>query len=186
VTVTLSPGGGPALDPRTELGVHIIKLPSRAAVAATLGCDPSHPDVLAAAAKLTGPARKADIIVFDGKPWHMVNAVLLPHPQAHLIDKETVLKVSFAAQQRVTWWSREHFTIEDIERSSHHPAVAGSAARPFDGPDPPYDAAPLQGGVLGTVWLVQARPIVKAAIGQQYKITFRMGELIDPDMEGVP
>jgi hypothetical protein len=97
-----------------------------------------------------------------------------------------VLKISFSAGQRAVWWSEEPFTITSIRRSDHHPIATGSPDYPFDGPPPPY-AAERERDLAGRdLFAVRANPIVKGAIGQQYKIEFFMDETIDPDMEGAP
>ena len=120
MTVTLDPSIAPKLDPRTEVGVNILKLPPRAELAASLGCGPSDAAVLTLAAKIAGPGKKSDIVVFDHQPWHRVNGQLLPHPEAHTVDGETILQISFKRKERPVWWSAERFTILDIQPSAHH------------------------------------------------------------------
>ena len=140
MTVTLDPSITPKLDPRTDVGVHILKLPDRATVEATCGT-PSVEAVMAAAAKLAGPGKKTDIVVFHHRPWHRVNGLLLPHPEAHVIDRETILQISFNLKQRAVWWSTERFTILDIRPSPSHGGVAATTPiNPFEATAFPYRA----------------------------------------------
>ena len=186
MTVTLDPSIAPKLAPGIDVGVHITKLPDRPTVAATCGGTPSEEAVMAAAAKLAGPGKKTDIVVFDHRPWHRVNGQLLPHPEAHLIDHETILQISLRLHQRAVWWSTERFTILDIKPSAHHGAVAPTTPiNPFEATAFPYrsEEEPTAGVMLYTV---RATPIVSRAVGITYKITFNIGEDIDPDMEGTP
>ena len=46
MTVTVTPSAGPKVDLRTEVGVRVVKLPSRAELAASLGCDPADAAVM--------------------------------------------------------------------------------------------------------------------------------------------
>ena len=180
MTVTLDPSIAPDLDPKTDIGVHILKLPDRAAVEASCGTT-SEEAVMAAASKLAGAGKKTDIVVFHHRPWHRVNGVLLPHPEAHEIDRETILKISFNLKQRPVWWSTEQFIITSI-RPSHG---ATTPANPFEATAFPYRAQemPVRGTML---YVVRATAIVSGAIGVRFKISFNMGEDIDPDMEGTP
>ena len=187
MTVTLDLSPGPKLDRNTELGVHIIKLPSRDDVVTSLHPHPSEKEVMDAAATLAGPAHVTDIVVFDHKPWHKVHGELHAHPKVHDDYPETILQVSFKDKERAVWWSDRPFTVMTVRRSDHHPVVAGCPDYPFDGPPPPYDAQPEpDASSHATVFVVKAHPIVKEAVGQLYKISFLMGEPIDPDMSCTP
>ena len=186
MTVTVTPSAGPKLDRRTQVGVRIVKLPSRAALAESLGCDPSDAAVMALAATLATPAQGTDIVVFDHQPWHKVGLELMAHPQVHIDHPETILRLSYAKKEVAVWWSEQPFTVTSMRRSDHHPAVAGSPACAFDGPPPPYEATPEQDLAGRQVWAVRTKPIVEEAVDQMYKINFFMGESIDPDMEGAP
>jgi hypothetical protein len=185
MTVTVDRSIAPKLAPRIEVGVNILKLPDRAVVEATCGSS-SEEVVMAAAAKLAGPGKKTDIVVFHHRPWHRVGGKLLPHPEAHTIDPETILRISFHLKERPVWWSTEPFTILDIRPSGHHGAVApGTPINPFQATAFPYRAE--EEPTLGTMlYTVRATPIVSEAVGTTYKITFNIGEDIDPDMEGTP
>jgi hypothetical protein len=186
MTVTVTPSAGPKIDLRTEVGVRVVKLPSRAELAASLGCDPADAAVMTLAASLATPAQNTDIVVFDHRPWHKVGPELKAHPQVHIDHPETILRLSFKRQQVAVWWSERPFSVTSVRRSDHHPAVTGSPASPFDGPPPPY-AATQEMDIAGRqVWAVRTNPIVQQAIGQMYKINFFIGEDIDPDMEGAP
>jgi hypothetical protein len=185
MTVTVTPSVAPKLDPKTEVGVRIIRLPSRAALAESLGCDPSAAAVKALAATLAGPAQLTDIVVFDHQPWHKVLDELKAHPQVHIDYPETILEISFSRKERAVWWSTEPFTITSVRPSPHHAASAAAPNNPFDGPPEPYVATPMPGTVV-TVYAVRAMPIVQKAVGHMYKISFEMGEDIDPDMSCTP
>jgi hypothetical protein len=184
MTVTVPNSDGPKLDPRTDVGVRIIKLPPRAEVAGMAGSNPSEKEIMAAASKIAGPAKKTDIVVFDHKPWHKVNGELHPHPQVHIDDPETILAVSFSRKDRPVWWSTEPFTITTVKPSPHHGSVATAPQNPFDGPSAPYVAGQEPG--ITSVWSVRAPQIVAQSIGHMYKITFFMDETIDPDMSCNP
>jgi hypothetical protein len=186
MTVTVTPSVGPRLDLRTEVGVRIVKLPSRAELAASLGCDPSDAAVMVRAATLATPAQRTDIVVFDHQPWHKVGSKLLPHPQVHIDHPETILKLSHKKKEVAVWWSEQPFTVTAMRRSDHHPAVAGSPASAFEGPPPPYEATSEQDLAGRQVWAVRTKPIVQEAVHQMYKVNFLIGENIDPDMEGAP
>ena len=124
MTVTVAPSAGPKLDPKTEVGVRIIKLPSRAALAESLGCDPADAAVMRLAATLATPAQRTDIVVFDHQPWHKVGDELKAHPQVHIDHSETILKLSYKKREVAVWWSEQPFTITSMRRSDHHPVVA--------------------------------------------------------------
>ena len=181
---TAPPSTGPKLI-HPEQGVHIIKLVPDAALAAAMSKTPTDAQLTEASQHVGKPA-KTDIIVFDHQPWHVVNGQLKAHPRVHVDYPETILKISFGAKERAVWWSEQPFTITAVNRSAA-PTVHGSPDHPFDGPPPPYVGLPetdLAGHT--TIWAVRAKPIVKEAVGQRYKITFFMDESIDPDMEGTP
>jgi hypothetical protein len=179
-----------------ELHVHIIKLDDDSPAASG---GPSAAK-LAEAAALVGKPAETDIIVFAHQPWQMVNGQLIPHPLVHTMYPQTILKVSYSAKERVVWWSEQSFRITGINPSTLHGPAAGGApagaaasaaggqapANPFDGPAPPYDAIQEADAAAGTIWAVRAVPIVQAAVHHTYKITFNIGEDIDPDMEGTP
>lgn len=186
MTVTATLSTGPKLDKKIEKGVHIIKVPPKASLAETLGNHASEAELLSEAAKHVGKPAKTDIVVFDHKPWHVLNGQLRPHPQVHTEDKKTILELSFEAQDRAVWWSEQPFRITRVNRSPHHLVVAGSPDYPFDPPQPPYDAKPEQDDQLRTIFVVRSTPIVKPSIGQMYKISFFMDEDIDPDMSCTP
>ena len=184
MTVTVDSSKAPQLDPRVEVGVHIIKLPSRQAVGASRGCDPNHADVMKEAAILAGAAQPTDIVVFDHRPWHKVGVELKAHPQVHIDYPETILKISYGGKQHAVWWSTEPFTVLRVVPAPHHPAVATAPLNPFEGPDPPYPAKPLPGAP--GVYAFRAEVLLDTAVGHLYKITLEMGELIDPDMFCTP
>jgi hypothetical protein len=181
-----------------ELHVHIIKLNDDSPHA------PGGPSAakLAEAAALVGNPAETDIIVFHHEPWQMVNGQLIAHPLVHIRFPSSILKVSYSAKERVVWWSEQSFRITGIHPSSvpHGPAAGGAPAaaasaaggqapapaNPFDGPPPPYDAIQEADASSGMIWTVRAMPIVQAAVHNTFKITFNIGEDIDPDMEGTP
>jgi hypothetical protein len=185
VTVTATLSTGPKLG-KTDKGVHIIRLSPEAAFAEVIGKNPSKEQLLAEAAKHVGAPAKTDIVVYDHKPWHVVNGQLRPHPQVHDEDKKTILNLSFKDQDKAVWWSEQRFSITRINRSPHHPAVAGSPEYPFNPPARPYDAQLEQDDHGRTIFVVRATPIVEKSIGQMYKISFFMEEDIDPDMSCTP
>ena len=104
--ITTKTSKGPKLDAK-ERDVHIIKVPSEGPLARMMADHAPQEKILQEAAKHVGHPKKTDIVVFDHKPWHMVNDQLRPHPQVHLEDKETILKISFKQQERACWWSEQ-------------------------------------------------------------------------------
>ena len=184
MSIVVAASTGPKLE-KTEKSVHIIKLSEETALAGLSG-HPSQHQVLSAAAKHVGTPKKTDIVVFEHKPWHVVNGELRAHPQVHIDFPETILALSFAAQDKAVWWSEQPFTITGIERSPHYPPVHGSPNYPFSASTPPFDARPEQDQAGQPIFVVRTTPIVKESIGQRYKINFFMGEDVDPDMSCTP
>jgi len=183
---TAPPSAGPKRQ-ANDVPVHIIKLVEDPPQPGPPG---GLPPGLGEAARHVGKPAVTDVIVFAHRPWHCVNGQLMPHPEVHTTHPETVLKVSLGKKERAVWWSEQAFTITSIH-PSHHGAGAGAAAPaptyPFDGPPPPYAAQPeMDAAGQKTIFLVRANPIVAAAVGHIFKITFNIGEDIDPDMEGTP
>jgi hypothetical protein len=170
-----------------DLLVHIIKVvedpPQSHSASAT-------PAGLKEAARLVGKPAPTDIVVFAHQPWPVVNGELKAHPQVHIDHPETILRVSYAKKEQPVWWSEQPFTITAVHESHHGgagPAAGAPHIDPFDGPQPPYVAQPeTDAGGHETIWLVRAPTIVQLAIGHTFKITFNIGEDIDPDMEGTP
>jgi hypothetical protein len=179
IIATLSTG--PKLG-KTDKGVHIIRLSAEAEYAEAIGKSPSEEQLLSEAAKHVGAPSKTDIVVYDHKPFHVVNGELRPHPQVHDEDKDTILNLSFKDQDKAVWWSEQAFRITRINRSPDRKVVAGSPEYPFN-LAPPYDAQTERDEHGRAIFVVRATPIVKTSIGQMYKISFFMEkEDIDPDM----
>jgi hypothetical protein len=189
---------GPKLDAK-EKDVHIIKLAPDTVIARMMANHAPKEQILGEASKHVASAKKTDIVVFDHQPWHVVKGLMRPHPQVHIDDPETILKISFKQQERPCWWSEHAFTITRIEPSSHHgPAAPGPPAAPppvaaSGAPDYPFATGqvPMTGQQElahdgQPIFVVRCAPIVAGAIGHTYKITFNIGEDIDPDMEGTP
>jgi hypothetical protein len=175
---------GPRLD-TAEKGVHIIKLVPTAALAEVMNATPTDAQLTEACLHVGKPA-PTDIVVFDHQPWHVVNGQLKAHPQVHIDHPETILTISFSARERPVWWSEEPFTIKGIQRSHHGTSVAGSPDYPFDAGVMPL-AAQAERDLHGRpVFVARATTILKASVGQTYKINFSMGEDIDPDMSCSP
>ena len=184
---------GPVLQPGVEQGVHIIFHPAEVEV------DPG-PDVLPtegeleAAAAAIGNAEPTDVIVYRGKPWHMVGHKLLKHPEVHVNHDETVLKLR-VEKQKAVWWSEHDFTITRIElhHDTKHPAPAPPAAQASSAPvaaAPPAKPFPepetrIEGSADLTAELHVARSTVPVRLSKthEYKITFtRNQRKIDPNM----
>jgi hypothetical protein len=142
--------------------------------------------ILQEAAKHVGRPKKTDIVVFDHKPWHMVNNRLRPHPQVHLEDQETILKISFKQQERACWWSEQPFRITRIDPSHHSTPGSNAPDYPFATGQAPLPGQPELDHDGQEIFVVRCPPIKAGAVGQTYKINFFMGEDIDPDMEGTP
>jgi len=177
---------GPKLDPK-ERDVHIINVTPEGAMARMMADHAPQERILEEAAKHAGRPKKTDVVVFDHRPWHMVNGRLRPHPQVHHEDSETILKISFKQQERACWWSEQPFKITRIEPSAHH-STSGSSTPdyPFATGQTPLPGQPELDHDGQEIFVVRCPPIVAAAVGQTYKINFFMGEDIDPDMEGTP
>src|SRR6185295_13176975 len=94
---------GPVLEPGVEKGVHIIFHPAEVEADPGPGFVPT-PEELKGAAFAIGDAKPTDVIVYRGKPWHMVNHELLKHPEVHTSHPETVLELR-VEQQKAVWWS---------------------------------------------------------------------------------
>ena len=186
---------GPKLDPK-ERDVQIIKVASDGALGRMMADHAPQDQILKEVAKHVGRPKKTDIVVFDHKPWHMVNGRLLPHQQAHLEDRDTILKISFSQQERACWWSEQAFRITRIEPSHHSTPVqttsvsgaphSPAADYPFATGQPPLPGQPEGDRDGQPIFVVRCPPIVAGAVGHTYKINFFMGEDIDPDMEGTP
>lgn len=190
---TTKPSKGPKLDAK-ERDVHIIKVTSDGALSRMMANHAPEDMVLEEAAKRVGNPKKTDIVVFNRKPWHMVKGRLRPHPQVHVEDHDTILKISFKRQERPCWWSEQAFNITRIEHSHHVPAASGASQAgsgvsdyPFATGQTPLPGQQERGNDGEPIFVVRCSPIVAGAVGQTYKINFSMGgEDIDPDMEGTP
>ena len=176
---------GPKLDAK-ERDVHIIKVTSEGAVARMMADHAPQEQILQEVAKHVGRPKKTDIVVFDHKPWHVVNGRLRAHPQVHLEDNETILKISFRQQERACWWSEQAFRITRIEPSHHSPSASGAPDYPFAAGQLPLPGQQEVDHDGQPIFVVRCAPIVAGAVGQTYKIHFFMDEDIDPDMEGTP
>jgi len=176
---------GPKLDPK-ERDVHIIKVSSDGAVGRMMTDHAPQDQILKEVAKHVGRPKKTDIVVFDHKPWHVVNGRLLSHPQAHVEDPETILKISLSQQERACWWSEQPFKITRVEHSHHSTPGPSAADYPFATGQPPLPGQPELDPDGQEIFVVRCPPIKPEAVGRTYKINFFMGEDIDPDMEGTP
>jgi hypothetical protein len=166
---------GPNLRP-SEVGVHIIYMSAEGDV----------PE-----------SSPTDIVVYDGKPWHMAG---LPghqkerraHPQVHIDFPGTVLVISIDPPQQAVWWSEVAFTITSIKPSKldhknrWYPEAATKAPdNPFAPGGPPIPKTVPEKSVNRKVDLFVARstPPIPDSNGHMYKIEFTMdNKSIDPDM----
>ena len=162
---------GPPLDKERERGVHIIFVARDRSIQQA----PSRNE-LDIVAKNVGQANKTDVVVFAGKPWHLVNGKLRKHPEVHHDFPDTVLHLRTGIDSAV-WWSETAFQITGIVQETPNALTAGY----------PFSEKPLakQDMVDGEkLWVARSTVPVPTAFGQEYKITFDMaGEAIDPNMD---
>jgi hypothetical protein len=176
---------GPVLEPGVDQGVHIIFIPPDVEVDPGPNVLPSQAELDAAA--ISVPSAKAtDVIVFKGRPWHLVRGRLEKHPEVHGTHPETVLKVA-VEHQKVVWWSEHDFRVTRIELHDH--ATAASSASVTTAPPPKPFAEPetrREGDVEGLaaqIHVARSTPPIRDAKTFEYKITFtRNGRTIDPNM----
>jgi hypothetical protein len=175
---------GPVLEPGVEKGVHIIFYPAEVEADPGPEIVPTHEE-LRGAAYAIGDAKPTDVIVYKGKPWHMVNHELLKHPEVHTSHPETVLEL-LVEREKAVWWSEHDFTITRIELHPHAaPASASQShiappSKPF-----PEPATRIEGSADLAVELHVARSTVpiRESKTHEYKITFtRNKRKIDPNM----
>jgi hypothetical protein len=182
---TLEYSRGPRLEEGVDQGVHIIFIPP--AVEADPGPNvlPSQAELDAAALSIPH-AKATDVIVFKGKPWHMVNRRLEKHPEVHTRHPETVLKV-LVERQKAVWWSEHEFKISRIELHEHAAAASG-ASDTVAPPDKPFpEPATMResdvDGLAAQIHVARSKPPVREAKTFEYKITFtRGGRTVDPNM----
>ena len=174
---------GPVIAPGIEKAVHIIFIPPE------VEADPG-PNVLPTqqeldAAALTVPdAKETDVIVFKGKPWHMVNRKLEKHPEVHAAHQGTVLEL-VVERQKAVWWSEHAFTIKNIvlhKAGSTEPAAPPPPSKPF--PEPETGEEDDAGGLApNRIHVARSIPPRWEAKSHEYKVTFeRNDRTVDPNM----
>ena len=181
---------GPVIQPGVEKGVHVIFYPAEVEVDPGPHVLPTTAE-LADAARAIGDAEVTDVIVFKGKPWHMVDHQLLKHPEVHTTNPETVLQLRVEAEKGV-WWSEHDFTITRIELRDHRPAEAGAPPPPPPAPDATIPSKPFQepetriessGDLAAELHVARSTVPIGQSKEHEYKITFtRNGRTIDPNM----
>jgi hypothetical protein len=174
--VTLSTG--PRLA-KEEQGVHIIFFPPE------VEPDPG-PDVLPsqeeldAVADAIGNVAVTDVIVFRGKPWHMVNRCLRKHPEVHTEFQQTVLKLLIERGEKAVWWSEHSFEITRIDVHDHADGSSVAAPPPF--PVPPTNTE--EDASHMPIHVARSIVPIDGARNHEYKIAFtRSKQVIDPNMK---
>ena len=168
---------GPSLV-KVEQGVHIIFRPPE--VERDPGPDvlPSPEELDALAAAIGEDAAVTDVVVYKGKPWHMVHGRPRKHPEVHRDFPQTVLKLVIERGEKAVWWSEDHFEITRLEAHGD----TDSAAIP-----PPFPVPPTreeQDGAHRPIHVARSMVPVEGARNHEYKITFkRSGQTIDPNMK---
>ena len=167
--VTLS--SGPVLRPGIDKAVHIIFVPPEVEAPS----EATEDERLSVAAAV-GPVQVTDVIVFRGRPWHVVNGRLEEHPEVHTKFPNTILDISVDRREQAVWWSEQPFKITGI--TSHH---GGAAPDPFEkpltGPERPV------GEAAEDIHVARSSASSALAKDHEYKISFeRDGRIIDPNM----
>jgi hypothetical protein len=184
---------GPALEPDVEKGVHIIFHPAEVETDPGPHVLPS-PQELKQAAFAIGNAKPTDVIVFRGKPWHMIDHELLKHPEVHVAHPETVLELH-VGREKAVWWSEHDFTITRIEL---HADAAEAAAAPTAAPPPaasdatappskpfpePETRIESSADLAAELHVARSTVPIPESKTYEYKITFtRNQRRIDPNM----
>jgi hypothetical protein len=176
---------GPVLEEGVDRGVHIIFIPPDVEADPGPNVFPSQAELDAAAISVPN-AKATDVIVFKGKPWHMVNRRLEKHPQVHTRHPETVLEL-LVERQKAVWWSEHEFTISRIELHDHAAAASARSyttdppARPF--PEPATKRESDVGGLAAEIHVARSMPPARDARSFEYKVTLtRNGRTIYPNM----
>jgi hypothetical protein len=167
---------GPKLEPGVDKGVHIIFVPPE--VAADPGPDvPPSQKQLDLVAISVPNAKETDVIVFAGKPWHLVNHKLEKHPEVHTKYRQTVLELH-VEREKAVWWSEDYFEITDI--GPHHD-TAVAVPEPF--PLPTTTSEKDIDGRAKPIHVARSKEPDAKARGHEYKITFEWNRRkIDPNM----
>jgi hypothetical protein len=176
-TADLKLSKGPTLEPGVDQGVHIIFVPPE--VAGDPGTDvPPSQKQLDVVGDAVASAKETDVIVFAGRPWHLVNHKLEKHPEVHIKYPDSVLKVRVSVE-RAVWWSEEDFRITDI--GPHHPAAAaGPPPFPLPTTTPETDIAKR----AEPIYVARSKEPDPKAQDHEYKITFVWNKRkIDPNMK---
>ena len=186
MAVSVGSYSGPVIEPGIEKAVHIIFIPPE--VEADPGPNVFPTEQQLAEAALTVPdAKQTDVIVFKGKPWHMVNRKLEKHPHVHDAHPGTVLEL-IVDRQKAVWWSEHKFKVKRIVL---HKAGAPDPAAP---PPPPPPSQPFPepatveeddaGGLApNRIHVARSIPPRWEAKRHEYKVAFeRDGRTIDPNM----
>ena len=173
MTIAGTLSSGPVLRPGIEKSVHIIFVPPEVEAPSD-----ATTDELVSVPAAIGPVQLTDVIVFRGRPWHVVNGRLEKHPEVHETVRETVLDISIDRREQVVWWSEHPFTITEI--GSHHAGAAPAPdpfARPLTGPERPA------GEPAADIHVARSSAADSSARGHEYKITLKRGDrVIDPNM----
>ena len=188
MAVTVVSYSGPAIEPGIEKAVHIIFIPPE------VQADPGPNELptqqeLDEAAITVPDAKQTDVIVFKGKPWHMVNHKLEKHPGVHDVHLGTVLEL-IVERQKAVWWSEHAFKVKSIVLHKAGTDAPDPAAPPP--PPPPLKPFPEPltmmeddaGGLAPSqIHVARSLPPVGAAKRHEYKVTFERNErTIDPNM----
>ncbi|MBI3493042.1 MAG: hypothetical protein HY047_14870 [Acidobacteria bacterium] len=167
-----------------EKGVHIIRIPRTLGTGEPTGSHPT-PAARQAAEKLLAQVKPGptDIVVWARQPWHVVNGDLKDHPQVHADFPQTILTLSVKEKEKAVWWSEAFFEIVGIDYSHHAKRISGAPKNPFTSDF--VTQLEVSGGE--EFYVVRSTSPVDTAVGQQYKISFKMGvDAIDPDMSCTP
>jgi hypothetical protein len=169
MAVTLSTG--PVLRPGIEKAVHIIFVPPDVEAPS----DATEEERVSVATTV-GPVQETDVIVFRGRPWHVVKGRLEKHPDVHTLSPATILDISVDRREQVVWWSEQPFKITGI--TGHHSVDDPTPfANPLTGPERPA------GGPAEDIHVARSSAPSVLSKGHEYKISFQRGDrVIDPNM----
>ncbi len=128
-----------------------------------------------------------DVVVFNGRPWHMVCGIPKHHPEVHVTSPETVLRLSRKAGERASWWSERPFTIDTIALAHGHGHEHGGAPPPYPFAERSLRTAQTLDRHGRAIFIARSVVPVEGAVGHTYKVTFTIGgQAIDPDMFCAP